>query len=66
MLARRAPTRSTTAPPKSAATASGIVAEKAASPVRAALPVVTRTNQGMASEATTVPASETASETMSA
>src|SRR5215210_4001551 len=65
-LARRGPTRSTSPPERSALSASGTVAKKAAIPVLAGLPVVVRTNHGIASAATTDPASDSASDATSA
>lgn len=59
-LARRSPTRSTTGPPAIAPSASGSVVANAVRPVRAALPVVTSTNQGNATIAATFPSSEIA------
>jgi hypothetical protein len=47
-------------PPKSAPNASGSVVKKAAIPVFVALPVVSRTNHGTATVASTLPMSETA------
>ena len=59
-LARRGPRRSAIAPPRNAPSASGSVVKKAAIPVFAALPVVSRTNQGIETVAMTFPISETA------
>jgi hypothetical protein len=58
-LARRAPIRSTIGPPTIEPIASGTVVAKAAMPVRAGLPVVTSTNHGSATTATTFPSWET-------
>jgi hypothetical protein len=60
-LVVRKPRRSTITPPKSAARTVGRKLKKTASPVSAALSVVTRTNHGIASCATTFPTSETLS-----
>ena len=48
------------APPKTPAMTTGRIEKKAVMPVLAALPVVIRTNQGMASAATLVPTNEIA------
>ncbi len=66
MLVALKPIRSTMTPPKNAARTSGRKLKKTASAVSVALPVVVRTNQGIASCATALPASETASAAYSA
>src|SRR3954468_15217352 len=58
-LDRRRPTRSISVPAKAAETTTGSVEAKAASPVRAALPVDSRTNHGTASIESTLPVRET-------
>lgn len=58
MATRRRPIRSMTGPPISAATTIGRVAQKATSPARPALPVVSRTNQGTPIRVSEVPAVE--------
>ena len=63
---RRAPIRSTSAPAESEPTAIGSVAKNAMRPVRAALPVVERTNHGSAMTATVLPISDTEWAAMSA
>lgn len=60
MLVRLRPRWSTSAPPSRAPTTVGSMPAKAVRPVRPALPVVSRTNQGMASPVTALPTSETA------
>ena len=62
-LVVRNPSLSTMTPPKNAASTAGRKLKKTASPVSAALPVVTRTNHGTASRATAFPTSEIASAT---
>lgn len=53
---RRRPIRSMTGPPISAETTIGSVAQKATTPARPALPVVSRTNQGTPISVSEVPA----------
>jgi hypothetical protein len=60
MLARLKPRQSTTGPPTTPATTAASRKAPPTSPVLAALPVVCRTNQGMATNARTFPVSETA------
>jgi hypothetical protein len=55
MLERRWPSRSTIAPPKKEARIAGTSSQKATIPVRAALPVVSSTNQGIATAVSCVP-----------
>jgi hypothetical protein len=65
-LVRAKPSRSTTAPPRKSAITVGGNVKNAVTPVSAALPVVSRTNQGTATCATTLPVSEMESEAKSA
>jgi hypothetical protein len=65
-LVVRKPSRSTMTPPKNAASTVGRKLKKTASPVSVGLSVVTRTNHGIASCATTLPTSEIESATQSA
>ena len=60
MLARLKPRRSTTGPTTTPATMAASKKAPPVSPVLAALPVVCRTNHGMATNATTFPVSEIA------
>ena len=60
-LTRRAPKRSITGPPSALAVTYGAISAKATRPVWVALPVVVRTNQGIAIIDNRVPVSETAS-----
>ena len=62
-LVVRNPRRSTMTPPKNAARTMGTKLKKTASAVRVALPVVVRTNHGIASCAAAFPVSEIASAT---
>ena len=66
MLVVRKPTRSTITPPKKVASTIGTKLATTARLVSAALPVVTSTNQGIASWATWLPEREIASATYSA
>ena len=59
MLARRAPILSTIGPPTIAPIASGMVVAKPVIPARDGLPVLTSTNHGRATTATTFPSCET-------
>jgi hypothetical protein len=60
MLIRRAPSRSTSAPPNAPPRISGRLAAAVTTPVLAALPVVWSTNHGIATSAIVVPTKETA------
>jgi hypothetical protein len=60
MLARLKPRRSTTGPTTTPATTAASKKAPPVSPVLAALPVVCKTNHGMATNATTFPVSEIA------
>jgi hypothetical protein len=66
MLVARKPRRSTTTPPKKAASTIGRKLKKTASAVSVALPVVVSTYHGMAICATALPAREIVSATYSA
>jgi hypothetical protein len=66
MLVARNPRRSTTTPPTKAASTIGRKLKKTARAVSVALPVVARTNQGIAICATALPAREIVSAAYSA